>query len=107
MSAAAASLSKLPRQGRPPKPLVVTECGLEKQCTRCMEFWPADTEFFYLSGTRSSKRLHSWCIACFLEYGKERKAGIPSRAEGARILKRGTNLQELDSASTRDPEPAV
>jgi hypothetical protein len=65
-------LSK-PKHGRPPKRFVLTECGPEKQCTRCMDFWPADTEFFYLSGPRSDRRLHSWCIACFLEYGTARK----------------------------------
>lgn len=37
---------------------------LERQCSRCHEWWPADQEFFY-----SSKRngLHSWCKACVLE----------------------------------------
>lgn len=40
---------------------------LEKACSSCKEFWPADTEFFY---PQSSARdgLHTWCKACYLEW---------------------------------------
>lgn len=39
-----------------------TELGVEAQCARCKEFWPADNEFFYMSKGRP----HSWCKACYL-----------------------------------------
>ena len=38
-----------------------TELGKEVQCAKCLEFWPADLEFFYFSGGRP----HSWCKACY------------------------------------------
>jgi len=43
---------------------------LERQCSHCHEWWPADSEFFY-----GSKRngLHSWCKACVLEAKAERR----------------------------------
>ena len=34
--------------------------GLEKRCGACGEYWPADTEFFLLSG----EDLSSYCRAC-------------------------------------------
>ncbi len=40
---------------------------LEKQCTKCGDWWPADNEFFFTTGTRAKKKLHSWCKACYLE----------------------------------------
>ena len=45
---------------------------LERHCPRCDEWWPADNEFFFTSGTGRKKGLHTWCKACYLEY---RKAG--------------------------------
>lgn len=39
---------------------------LEKFCSRCKEYWPADTEFFYATSS-SSDGLHNWCMACYLE----------------------------------------
>ena len=40
---------------------IETELGREIQCTKCGEFWPDDTEFFYQCNGRS----HSWCKACY------------------------------------------
>lgn len=46
---------------------------LEKMCTRCKEYWPADTEFFYKSGDG----LHTWCKACVQDWKHERiRTGI-------------------------------
>lgn len=39
----------------------VTEIGEEVQCAKCLEFWPADSEFFYFTRGRP----HSWCKACY------------------------------------------
>lgn len=47
------------------------ELGLEKQCSRCEEWWPADTEFF--NHARSERGgLHVWCRACSIEQHRER-----------------------------------
>ncbi|KUJ73909.1 hypothetical protein AVO42_00365 [Thiomicrospira sp. XS5] len=40
----------------------MTNLGLEKQCSHCKEFWPADSEFFY---PQKGKGLHCYCKACY------------------------------------------
>ena len=40
--------------------------GLYKLCTRCSDYWPADSEFFYAS--KSPDGLTSWCKACYIEW---------------------------------------
>lgn len=45
------------------KPLqAVTELGVEKLCSACGEYWPADTEFF--EARKLKDGLSSRCIAC-------------------------------------------
>ena len=44
------------------------DCGHELKCSKCGEFWPADSEFFYCS----KGRISSWCIACYLNYIRPR-----------------------------------
>lgn len=42
----------------------VTGIGLERRCSNCSDYWPADTEFFWSSpGTGAG--LHCWCKACY------------------------------------------
>ena len=50
---------KIPRN----RATVETELGVEAQCSRCEEFFPADREFFFAS----KGRVHSWCKACASE----------------------------------------
>ncbi len=45
---------------------VTTELGLEKLCSKCREYYPADTEFF-AHMNRGPLFLHSWCRACQAE----------------------------------------
>ncbi|MFY1879920.1 hypothetical protein ACOTCJ_13750 [Achromobacter xylosoxidans] len=47
---------------RVPRLKIETELGTEIQCSRCMDFWPADREFFYTA----RGKLHPWCKACYL-----------------------------------------
>lgn len=49
-----------------------TELGLEKRCSACGDYWPADPEFFYPKGGR----LASQCKACFREINGREAAGI-------------------------------
>lgn len=42
------------------------EDGLEKRCSRCQEYWPADSEFFYASRALADG-LNSNCKACYIE----------------------------------------
>lgn len=42
------------------------ECGLFKRCSRCKEYWPADSEFFY--SVKSGDGLNQWCKACYQEW---------------------------------------
>ncbi len=49
---------------------------LERHCSRCDEWWPADKEFFYTSGPYNGKgppQLHSWCKACYQEVRVKRR----------------------------------
>ncbi|MFA5824781.1 MAG: hypothetical protein WC825_02280 [Gallionellaceae bacterium] len=38
---------------------------LEKRCTKCREYWPADSEFFYAASTGDG--LNDCCKACYIE----------------------------------------
>lgn len=42
----------------------------EKLCTRCDDYWPADSEFYY---STSDGRLNSWCKACVNERRYEKR----------------------------------
>ncbi len=39
---------------------------LEKQCTQCLDWWPADRDFFG-SNPRERNGLHPHCLACTSE----------------------------------------
>lgn len=47
--------------------MVFSELGLEKRCTCCLEFFPADTEFF-APKPKSRDGLSTQCKVC--QYGK-------------------------------------
>lgn len=40
-----------------------TQWGLEKRCSKCQEYWPADTEFF----SPNNGGLHAHCKGCQAE----------------------------------------
>ncbi len=53
----------------------VSEDGsLERYCSKCQDWWPADREFFYTTG--SKKKLHSWCKACYNDWRNARRRKI-------------------------------
>ena len=54
---------------------------LERRCSWCDEFWPADTEFFQAGNT--SFGLHCYCKACFTERRKAAKERRKESAEAA------------------------
>lgn len=56
-----------------PKQRRSEEGWVERQCSKCHEWWPATREFFYSSGHRRARKLHSWCKACVLEAKAERR----------------------------------
>ena len=71
----------------------IEETYKEKQCVRCKEFWPADSEFFYKCHTNSDG-LHSWCKACCTERTFQLRHGFPLKIK--RVLKgvkRGPNKE--------------
>jgi len=67
-------MDTLTPEARPlPPNLMETDLGIERRCSRCREWWPADGEFW------SEKRpgvFYSWCRACFAEYNVERRARL-------------------------------
>jgi hypothetical protein len=57
--------------------------GQEKLCTRCVEWWPADLEFFY-ADPDGAAGLFYCCKACYQEWKAENLAKRKARkAEGA------------------------
>ncbi len=42
----------------------ITGIGLERKCSRCGEYWPADTEFFYFQPSASGG-LNCYCHDCY------------------------------------------
>lgn len=59
-----------------------TDLGIEKQCTRCGEFWPVDDEFYPVQREAAGVRAASMCRACFVEK-YERGKGMRARQRGA------------------------
>lgn len=52
-----------------------TELGLEKRCTTCREYWPADSAFFGIK----NGRLDPNCRACLAEKAMIRRSKKASR----------------------------
>lgn len=50
--------------------IIETDLGREQRCSKCREYWPADTEFFH----QLRDRLSSWCKACCTALKVERGA---------------------------------
>lgn len=46
---------------------------VERLCTDCKEYWPADREFFYSGG---HGRLQPWCKACYEERRKNKRKKV-------------------------------
>lgn len=80
-------LSKVVLRRLHPKPnpaLMETELGIERKCSKCGEWWPHDTEFYYADADGLGG-LTSRCRACFAErYGRETKRG--PHADRGRIV---------------------
>jgi hypothetical protein len=43
------------------RPRIDTELGTEILCSKCLEYWPEDKEFFFFSQGKA----HSWCKDCY------------------------------------------
>ena len=46
---------------------VSDEGDLEKRCSKCKDYWPADREFFFSAG-KAGDGLTDWCKACYVEW---------------------------------------
>lgn len=55
--------------------LIQTDLGVEKYCKGCDEYFPADTEFFFLAkiNKNGAPRLESICKACRIEKRMEKR----------------------------------
>lgn len=54
------------------KPRIIqTELGTEKYCTRCDDYWPLDSEFFYWNSSKNS--YECWCIACYRDWRRKKE----------------------------------
>lgn len=51
--------------------------GLVRQCSRCLEWWPASSEYFTPSRRGDALNLHSWCKACSAEAKQEQRGALP------------------------------
>lgn len=66
------------------------ELGWEKQCTHCLEWWPADGEFFH-NAQHESSRLHPWCRDCCGQARRDREQR-PRLDEWTRVSKSADRL---------------
>lgn len=57
----------------------MTECGLEKRCSKCRDYWPADTEFYYVAPSKEGG-IGDWCKACFDAWKREHNAKMKAAA---------------------------
>ena len=64
-----------------------TDIGDEVQCAKCSDFWPADSEFFYMRAGRP----HSWCKACYVNDPKT-IAKVQRWAEKTKRVKAGVRV---------------
>ena len=61
------------------QPIIETELGKEKQCSKCGDFWPLDPEFFYPKQTAKRKdgtrglSFDAVCKACYEVVYRKRK----------------------------------
>ena len=59
------------RQGFKLGRYLITDIGLERYCSKCEEFWPADTEFFWTAPSNATG-LHCYCKACYASWKRTR-----------------------------------
>ncbi|OPH35191.1 Uncharacterised protein [Moraxella atlantae] len=55
---------------------IQTDCGIEKQCTFCQEYYPIAREFFYRSGKdkQGKTKYTAQCIDCYSANYKKGKS---------------------------------
>lgn len=58
---------------------IETDLGEEIECTRCREYWPADSEFFH----KGHGGLHTWCKACVTASKRASRLRNQTKAEAA------------------------
>lgn len=51
---------------------IISNIGRELQCSKCNEYWPADTQFYHSKPCVKSG-LQDWCKACYNEWDRERR----------------------------------
>jgi len=54
---------------------------LEKLCTKCKEYWPADTEFFY-PNSGDLDGIWKMCKACYQEWRKSHRHNAAKQQHG-------------------------
>ncbi len=64
--------AKALKQGLKNGKYLYTDLGLEMRCTKCKQYWPADTEFFYIDD-KSGSGLMRICIGCSEDYRQHRE----------------------------------
>lgn len=94
----------------------ISEVGeVERQCQHCKEYFPPDSEFFYMNKT-APDGLHRWCKACYIECrwpnGRKVPAGTASAenealgsgcAKQTKVVSRASAPQRLVVISTPTP----
>ncbi len=62
----------------------ISSIGLERRCSACKEYWPADTEFFYAAIGRS-EGLSWWCKACYRDWKARHQAQRHARLQPTQL----------------------
>lgn len=65
---------------------ILTDLGLEKRCSMCGDYWPADSQFFGMRWSNNEiNGLSSGCRACVVESERIRR-GLPVPGTGQGVL---------------------
>lgn len=86
---------------KPVSRVVETELGQEARCSQCSEFWPADSEFFFITKGKP----HAWCKACYVNHPTT-LAKVARWKEGQQA-KRAASKGAVGSTSHQAPAGAI
>lgn len=84
----------------------LTELGRERRCTKCGEYWPEDSEFFYVTNRSDQNRpcVQQPCKACYVELPSRRARKAQQIGVRRDEVVNGCQRVFLVGLSSRTPE---
>lgn len=66
---------------------VISDIGREMRCSKCKEYWPADTQFYHPLPSKEPG-LQPWCKACYGTWDRERRELKRQKKEATMKIRR-------------------